>query len=78
MQAGAYANDLWVIAFAKADLEDNCQLISKRRIISPKVEIVAEATTTEDKPVIVQIDLESCRLLKENILNFDLHREPEE
>ena len=78
MQAGAYANGLWVIAFAKADLEDNCQLFGRRRIISPKVDIVAEATTTEDKPVIVQIDLESCRLLKENILNFDLHREPEE
>tara|TARA_B100001248_G_C27293936_1_gene413840 strand:- start:106 stop:246 length:141 start_codon:yes stop_codon:yes gene_type:complete len=46
MQAGAYTNGLWVIAFAKADLEDNCQLIGRRRIISPKVDIVAEATTT--------------------------------
>ena len=46
MQASAYTNGLWVIAFAKADLEDNCQLFGRRRIISPKVYIVAEATTT--------------------------------
>ncbi len=78
MQAGAYANGLWVIASAKAGLEDNCELIGGSCIISPRGEIVAEAKTAKDELVLAEINLDECRLIKENIFNFDLHRQPED
>ena len=78
MQAAAYANGMWVIASAKAGLEDNCELIGGSCIISPRGEIVAEANTTMDELVVAQIDLNECKLIRENIFNFNLHREPEE
>ena len=78
MQAGAYANGLWVIASAKAGIEDGCELIGGSCIISPRGEIVAEANTTMDELVLAEIDLDECRLIKENIFNFDLHRQPED
>ena len=78
MQSSAYANGLWVIASAKAGLEDNCQLIGGSCIISPSGEIVAEAKTESDELVLAQINLAECKLIKENIFNFDLHRQPDE
>ena len=78
MQSSAYANGLWVIASAKAGLEDNCQLIGGSCIISPSGEIVAEAKTESDELVLAQIELAECKLIKENIFNFDLHRQPQE
>ena len=67
-----------VIASAKAGLEDNCELIGGSCIISPRGEIVAEANTTMDELVVAQIDLNECTLIRENIFNFNLHRQPEE
>jgi predicted amidohydrolase len=78
MQAAAYANGMWVIASAKAGLEDDCELIGGSFIISPRGEIVAEAKTTMDELVVAQVDLNECKLIRENIFNFILHRQPEE
>lgn len=78
MQAAAYANGLWVIASAKAGVEDNCELIGGSCIISPTGEIVAEAITKKDELVVAQIDLNEGSLIRENIFNFNLHRHPEE
>lgn len=78
MQAAAYANGMWVIASAKAGLEDDCELIGGSCIISPRGEIVAEAKTTMDELVVAQVDLNECKLIRENIFNFNLHRQPEE
>jgi predicted amidohydrolase len=47
-------------------------------IISPRGEIVAEAKTTMDELVVAQVDLNECKLIRENIFNFNLHRQPEE
>lgn len=77
MQAGAYANGLWVIATAKAGLEEGCELIGGSCIIAPTGEIVAQAEGTGDELVIAEIDLDRCGEIRKHIFNFALHREPQ-
>lgn len=78
MQAGAYANGSWIIATAKAGLEENCDLIGGSCIIAPTGEIVAKAQTSGDELVIARVKLDRCRELRENVFNFALHRQPGE
>ena len=43
VQAGAYQNSTWVVAVAKAGIEDGFPLIGGSLIVDPNGEIVAEA-----------------------------------
>ena len=76
MQAGAYANGCWVIATAKAGLEEDCDLIGGSCIIAPTGEIVAKAQGIGDEVVTAKINLDRCKELRENVFNFSLHRRP--
>jgi predicted amidohydrolase len=78
MQGAAYANGIWIIASAKAGIEDGCELISGSCIISPTGEIVSESTTNNDELVLGEIDTNECLKIRENIFNFKLHRQPVE
>lgn len=78
MQAGAYQNGTWVIGVAKAGNEEGCDLIGGSCIIAPTGEIVAKATTLDDEVIFATVDLDRCSEIRENIFNFDLHREPED
>src|SRR6266566_4907680 len=49
VQAGAYQNATWVVAVAKAGVEDGFPLIGGSLIVDPEGEIVAEAQTEEDE-----------------------------
>ncbi|MCX5569957.1 N-carbamoyl-D-amino-acid hydrolase [Kaistia nematophila] len=77
MQAGAYANGIWVVGVAKAGKEEGCDLIGQSCIIAPTGEIVAMASTLGDELVVHDCDLDRCDEIRRNIFNFKLHRRPD-
>ena len=74
MQAGAYQNSTYVVAAAKAGVEDGHGLIGGSCIIAPWGEIVAQAQTEDDELVTARIDLDLCTFGKETVFNFAAHR----
>jgi len=74
MQAGAYQNSCYVIATAKAGIEEGVGMIGGSCIVQPSGEIVALAQTVGDELVIADLDLDLCRMGKETIFNFAKHR----
>jgi predicted amidohydrolase len=78
MQSAAYQNGCWIIACAKAGVEEDCELLGQSCIIAPTGEIVAMATTVGDELIVGDCDFERTREIKEHIFNFDLHRIPKE
>ncbi len=74
VQAGAYQNSSWVVAVAKAGVEDGAGLIGSSVIVNPSGEIVAQAKTLEDEVLVADCDLDECRLGKELMFNFARHR----
>ncbi|MGI9287228.1 MAG: N-carbamoyl-D-amino-acid hydrolase [Pseudomonadales bacterium] len=77
VQAGAYQNGAWVVAVAKAGKEDDHGLMGGTVIASPVGEIVALSTSEEDELLIYTCDMDLCRFIKENIFNFEKHRQVE-
>jgi predicted amidohydrolase len=76
-QAGAYQNATWVVAVAKAGIEDGAGLIGSSVIVDPNGEIVAQAKSKEDELLIHDCDLDRCKHGKENMFDFARHRRPE-
>jgi predicted amidohydrolase len=74
VQAGAYQNSTWVVAVAKAGVEDGHPLIAGSIIVSPDGEIVAEAKTEHDELVVADCDLDATVFGKETIFDFKRHR----
>ena len=74
VQAGAYQNSCWVVAVAKAGVEDGHALFGGSLIVNPDGEIVAEATTEGDEVLVVRCDLDATRFGKETIFDFARHR----
>ena len=77
MQAGAYQNGTWVVAAAKAGVEEGVDQIGQSCIIAPSGEIVAQCTTLGDELQVARCDLALCASYKESIFNFARHRRPE-
>ncbi|WP_417720491.1 N-carbamoyl-D-amino-acid hydrolase [Salipiger sp.] len=78
LQAGAYQNGLWVVAAAKAGLEEGCDLIGGSAIVAPTGEVVARAATVGDEVITAEIDLDRCAEIRRNIFNFALHRQSQD
>lgn len=76
-QAGAYQNATWVIAVAKAGIEDGAGLIGSSVIVDPNGVIVEQAKTKEDELLVHDCDLDLCKHGKENMFDFARHRRPE-
>ena len=74
MQAGAYQNGTWVVAAAKAGLEEGVEMIGQSCIIAPSGELVAQCSTLGDEVQVARCDLDLCTSYKENIFNFARHR----
>ncbi|MEO1111733.1 MAG: N-carbamoyl-D-amino-acid hydrolase [Pseudomonadota bacterium] len=74
VQAGAYQNATWVIAVAKAGVEDGHPLIGGSLIVDPNGKIVAESTTEDDEILVHACDLDLCTFGKETIFDFARHR----
>nr|WP_319384970.1 N-carbamoyl-D-amino-acid hydrolase [uncultured Roseibium sp.] len=74
VQAGAYQNATWVIAVAKAGVEDGHPLIGGSLIVDPNGKIVAESKTEDDEILVHPCDLDLCNFGKETIFDFARHR----
>ncbi|MFM9941920.1 MAG: N-carbamoyl-D-amino-acid hydrolase [Hyphomicrobiaceae bacterium] len=77
VQAGAYQNSTWVVAVAKAGVEDGFGLFGCSLIVDPNGHVVAESRTEADELLIHDCDLDATRFGKETIFNFAAHRRPE-
>ncbi len=74
MQAGAYQNGTWVVAAAKAGIEEGIHHMGGSCIISPTGEIVAQAATEGDEVITAQVDLSRGTYIRDTIFNFAAHR----
>jgi N-carbamoyl-D-amino-acid hydrolase len=74
LQAGAYQNSTWVIAVAKAGVEDGHHCMAGTVIVNPDGEIVAETATESDELIRCDCDLDATRFGKATIFDFARHR----
>jgi predicted amidohydrolase len=74
LQAGAYQNSTWVVAVAKAGVEDGFPMFACSVIVNPDGEVVAETTTEADELIVHPCDLDATRFGKETIFDFKRHR----
>ena len=74
VQAGAYQNSTWVVAVAKAGVEDGHRLFASSLIVNPDGEIVAESRTEGDELLVFPCDLDAGKFGKETIFDFARHR----
>jgi N-carbamoyl-D-amino-acid hydrolase len=77
LQAGAYQNGTWVVAAAKAGVEEGVDSLGQSCIVAPSGQVVAQALTTGDELVVARCDLDWCRRYKETLFDFDRYRRPE-
>jgi predicted amidohydrolase len=74
IQAGAYQNTTWVVAVAKAGVEDGHHLMGGTMIVSPEGEIVAEGRTEGDELIMHACDLDDTVFGKSTVFDFARHR----
>jgi predicted amidohydrolase len=77
VQAGAYQNSAWVVAVAKAGVEDGHALFGASIIVDPNGVIVAETQTEADEVVVHPCDLDATAFGKQTIFDFARHRRTE-
>ena len=76
IQAGAYQNSTWVVATAKAGLEEGSNMIGQSMIVAPSGQIAAMALGTGDEVITARCDLDMAALYRRTIFDFARHREP--
>jgi len=76
-QAGAYQNASWVVAVAKAGVEDGSGLIGSSVIVDPRGVIVAQTKTLADEVIVADADLDACIQGKTKMFDFAAHRRPQ-
>jgi predicted amidohydrolase len=74
LQAGAYQNATWVVAVAKAGVEDGHPMIGGSAIVNPDGEIVAQAAGEGDELVVHACDLDATSFGKKTVFDFARHR----
>ena len=74
VQAGAYQNSTWVVAIAKAGVEDGFPMIGGSLIVNPAGEIMVEAKTEADELIVHACDLDKTIFGKTTIFDFARHR----
>jgi predicted amidohydrolase len=74
LQSGAYQNAAWVVAVAKAGVEDGHPMIGGSVIVNPDGEIVAQSQTEGDELIVHKCDLDETTFGKTTIFDFARHR----
>jgi N-carbamoyl-D-amino-acid hydrolase len=74
VQAGAYQNATWVVAVAKAGVEDGFAMFGCSLIVNPDGEVVAESRSEQDELIVHACDLDATVFGKETIFDFKRHR----
>lgn len=77
LQAGTYQNSVWVVATAKAGIEEGSRLIGQSMIVAPSGQIAAMAVSTSDEVVVARCDLDMGALYRRTIFDFARHRQPQ-
>jgi N-carbamoyl-D-amino-acid hydrolase len=65
LQAGAYQNGCWVVAVAKAGVEEGVGQIGLTSIVAPSGEIVAQSRSLADELIVHTCDLDESRAYKD-------------
>ncbi len=76
MQAGAYENGCWIVAVAKAGVEEGVSQIGLTSIIAPSGQVVAESKSLEDELIVYECDLDETRAYK-TLFDFQSNRKIE-
>lgn len=74
LQSGAYQNATFVVAVAKAGVEDGHPLIGGSLIVDPNGHILVESETEGDELITAVCDLDDTVFGKETIFDFKRHR----
>ncbi|MEK9753449.1 MAG: N-carbamoyl-D-amino-acid hydrolase [Rhodospirillaceae bacterium] len=74
VQSGAYQNGTWVIAVAKAGIEDGNELLGGSTIVHPSGKIVARTETLGDELIVADCNLDDCNFIKSTVFDFGRHR----
>jgi len=74
MQAGAYQNGTWIVAAAKAGIEEGVDSLAQSCVIAPSGQIVAQAYTTGDELLVAHCDLDWCERYKGTVFDFNRYR----
>ncbi|MDB5389416.1 MAG: N-carbamoyl-D-amino-acid hydrolase [Planctomycetaceae bacterium] len=73
MQSGAYQNACWIVAVAKAGIEEGVSMIGLSSIIAPSGEIVAQTKTLGDELIVHACDLDDSKAYQE-LFEFGTNR----
>ena len=73
MQAGAYQNGCWIVAVAKAGVEEGVSQIGRTSIIAPSGEIVAQSKTLEYELIVHACDLDQSKAYQQ-LFDFGKNR----
>ncbi len=74
VQAGAYHNASWVVAVAKAGVEEGVSQIGGTSIVAPSGEIMAKSETRDDELIVHACDLDEAQRCKQ-FFNFGKNRQ---
>ena len=74
VQAGAYQNSTWVVAVAKAGVEDGFAMFGCSLIVNPDGEVVAQSRSEHDELIVHACDLDATVFGKQTIFDFKRHR----
>lgn len=77
MQAGAYQNGTFVVAAAKAGMEEGVDHIGGSCVIHPSGTLVAQCTGVGDEVAVAACDLDDTVSYKTTVFDFAKHREPD-
>ena len=76
MQAAAYQNGLWIVAAAKAGMEEGCHMMGHSCVIAPSGEVVALSAGDGDELLPYRIDLDATLEYK-RFFDFAAYRRPD-
>jgi N-carbamoyl-D-amino-acid hydrolase len=77
MQAGAYQNGTFVVAVAKAGMEEGVDHIGGSCVIHPSGTLVAQCTGVGDEVAVAACDLDDTVSYKTTVFDFAKHRQPD-
>ncbi len=77
MQAGAYQNGTFVVASAKAGLEEGVDHIGGSCVIHPSGTLIAQCTGVGDEVAVAACDLDDTVSYKTTVFDFAKHRQPD-
>jgi predicted amidohydrolase len=77
LQSGAYQNSCWIVAVAKAGIEEGVSQLGLTSIVSPTGQIVAQTSSLRDELIVYSCDLDLCAHYRQEMFNFSANRRVE-